>query len=708
MITYRTGVSGIAAVYTVGIGYFCLVVVTECINGYSLSRDLRAAYCTVNYAIVRALVLTIGSLFVLYGRSTCGVTECIGLVCNVAMITYRTGVSGIAAVYTVGCSYYCIVLVTKCIYGCGYSGNFRIAYGTVNYSIVRACVYTIGCNVILDYSLACGVTKCIYGYGLSRDLRIAYGTVNYCLVRALVYAIGCNIILDYCLACGVTKCCSLVSNVLVATYGTGVGGVTAGYTIGCSYYCIVLVTKRVYGYGLSGELLAAYRAVNYGIVRACLITGGINVILGYRLTCGVTGSVYSYVLSRKLCATYGAVNYRVVRTCVIAIGSNVVLYYRCTIGVTEHRSNFLLDLIIALGAVLAFGKTGGGTSSTYCRILNDAVSECLGLVCNVGVATYGTSVGGVTAVYTIGCSYYCIVLVTTCGNLIANVAVLTSGAGVGSVTAVYTVGCGYYRYVRVKTYPRVVKNVVVLEVLVLILFKRRNLVRNVAVATGRTGIGGITACLVGRLGYYCVILMTVSLGLAVNVAVTACRTSVGGVTTGRTGRIGYYCFVIVTESLGLVCNVAVAARTGVGGITAVLTVGIGYYCFVIVTESIDLVCNVAVATYRAGVGGVAAVLTIGIGYYCVVLVTERRIEHVAANRTGLGFVTGSLSTGSMSLCANLNRLYANHVTISTFLASGASGRCTGRSLCRNFHKLVVASPTVADGIIIVEVTIGHC
>ena len=77
-------------------------------------------------------------------------------------------------------------------------------------------------------------------------------------------------------------------------------------------------------------------------------------------------------LAAKFLATYGTVYYVVVATLVYTIGLNVIFYNYITLGVTKCRS----------------------------------------LVCNVAIATYRTSVGGVTTVFTIGGGYYCIVVMT--------------------------------------------------------------------------------------------------------------------------------------------------------------------------------------------------------------------------------------------------------------------------------------------------------
>ena len=63
------------------------------------------------------------------------------------------------------------------------------------------------------------------------------------------------------------KSCNLVAYVAIATYGTGVSGVTAIETIGSSYYCIVFVTKCV------NSFLSYDNCVTYGAVLTFGKTG---------------------------------------------------------------------------------------------------------------------------------------------------------------------------------------------------------------------------------------------------------------------------------------------------------------------------------------------------------------------------------------------------------------------------------------------------
>ena len=89
--------------------------------------------------------------------------------------------------------------------------------------------------------------------------------------------------------------------------------------------------------------------------------------------------------------------------------------YNCVVRVTCSRNYYLSYLIVTSCTVRAFGKTEFGTGRINCSIGNHIVTECINLVCNVAFATY-TGVGCVTAVYTVGSSYSCIIVMNVKSN----------------------------------------------------------------------------------------------------------------------------------------------------------------------------------------------------------------------------------------------------------------------------------------------------
>ena len=152
------------------------------------------------------------------------------------------------------------------------------------------------------------------------------------------------------------------------------------------------------------------------------------------------GSVCSVTI-----ATYGTSISGVSTVC--TIGS----CYFCVVAVTVSGNYFLCySYGTTYGALLTIGKTGCGTSRCGAGDCFLGVTESCSSVCGVTIATYGTSISGVTAYGTSGCCYYRIVAVTVCCNLICNVAVATCRTSISGVSTVYTVGIGYYRLIIVR------------------------------------------------------------------------------------------------------------------------------------------------------------------------------------------------------------------------------------------------------------------
>ena len=84
---------------------------------------------------------------------------------------------------------------------------------------------------------------------------------------------------------------------------------------------------------------------------------------------------------------------------------------------TECCYGFLCkENLVTYGAVLTLGKTCLGTGGSYCIVDYLGVTERVSVISNVAVATYRTSISGITTVFTIRSSYYCVIRVTCCGN----------------------------------------------------------------------------------------------------------------------------------------------------------------------------------------------------------------------------------------------------------------------------------------------------
>ena len=154
--------------------------------------------------------------------------------------------------------------------------------------------------------------------------------------------------------------------------------------------------------------------------------------------------------------------------------------------------------------MLTFGKTGCGTGGILCLVDNLGMTECVGMIVNVAVATYGTSVGGVTCSLTGRRGYYCIVGVTKSRYLISSIRIVTYGTSISGVACSGTSGSSYYCTVVVTKCAY-------------------GFLRNDSLATygtmltfGKTGLGtGGSYCLVDNLG------VTERICMIVNIVMTA-------------------------------------------------------------------------------------------------------------------------------------------------------------------------------------------
>ena len=189
------------------------------------------------------------------------------------------------------------------------------------------------------------------------------------------------------------------------------------------------------------------------------------------------------------------------------------------------------------------------------------------MIVNLDVATYGTCVGGITAVYTIGSGYFGAVGVTKSRYLIISVSIVTCGASIGGVACSGTSRSSYYC------------TVVVTGCCDLLSICVRSIVL--------TGIGHYTLLCTGRSeSFNTYVIVSKRLSRVSNIAVTTCGTSVGGVACSLTGRSGYFGIVGVTKSCYLIISVSiVTCGASIGGVTAVYTIRCGYYCIVAMTCS---------------------------------------------------------------------------------------------------------------------------
>ena len=180
-------------------------------------------------------------------------TECRGLVINIAVATCRAGICGITAVYAIGSSYYGIIAVTKrgnallrkqyvCTNGAlltlgqAVFGTGRRLSGKDLYVMIGAKIsFTHVAGVILWISI--NVTVCRNHVLCKEDIAAyrALATVGQAGVGTggslTAYSLG-----------GVTECRYVICLVAVAAHCTGIGGIALVFTIGSGHYRAVAVT----------------------------------------------------------------------------------------------------------------------------------------------------------------------------------------------------------------------------------------------------------------------------------------------------------------------------------------------------------------------------------------------------------------------------------------------------------------------------------
>ena len=191
---------------------------------------------------------------------------CIHLVCYVAIITYRTGVSRVTFFRTGGSSNYCFIVVTECVNGYGFSRNLCVTYGTVNYGVVRAVVGTIGCYLIFLNRFALGMSGCGTSYSLSRKFCVTYGTVDHAVVADAYSTVAKRNIFYNVLALSMAVCIYIITYIAVATVA-GISSISLIGTSRCGYYRVIIVTEcfaiglATYGTSLRSSAICVYPGV---------------------------------------------------------------------------------------------------------------------------------------------------------------------------------------------------------------------------------------------------------------------------------------------------------------------------------------------------------------------------------------------------------------------------------------------------------------
>ena len=188
---------------------------------------------------------------------------------------------------------------------------------------------------------------------------------------------------------------------------------------GCTVYPVDTVNTAVHGYVLYNNC----RSGSVGIQEA-IVTVERAVFNCYALNCVSSDSIVIckvnevHVLNGYSCSRTGN-------------GNVAGVLEVCTVNSDALRNSYVLsnvtnksDCVACLCSLNCLCKSSVLNVTDLCY-----GSKCRNKVCNVAVATYGTSVGCVTAVIKCRSSYYCLVLVTKCfNNCLCNENYVTYGA----------------------------------------------------------------------------------------------------------------------------------------------------------------------------------------------------------------------------------------------------------------------------------------
>ena len=149
-------------------------------------------------------------------------SERLGLVICVAVVTYRARIGGIARILAGGCYYYILVAMSVSGYLC-ISGKNSIADSTA-YSVGKALACTSGSNAGNKYLKV--------SLGGDRFLRLKRDAAGGTALARGKSGLGTGGILSLKSHLCVTECIGVIGNVAVLTYGTGIGGVACMLAVG--------------------------------------------------------------------------------------------------------------------------------------------------------------------------------------------------------------------------------------------------------------------------------------------------------------------------------------------------------------------------------------------------------------------------------------------------------------------------------------------
>ena len=337
-------------------------------------------YCLSNLIVASCTMRAFGKTGVLAIGSNCRVgyhivTECINLVINVSIITYRTCVCCITISLTSRSGYNCVVAVTKrrnnllsnlVVASCtmrafGKTGVLAIGSNCrIGYHIVTECLDSIlTLDVIATRAiLICGVTGiqaiCCLTCNVNKSMtesrnfsicRIITSGTGYVRIPTNV---GTSSSLCRMINFTMTKCGSNYYR----TYCTSLSCCTGcSRTVGVTLFCNSLLCNENF---VTNRAVLTFSKTGCGTSRSYCSISNHSVILLVDCNC----------LSADLSTTYRTVNYAVVRTGSRACRINLILYNCSCIGVTGCR-NFSSFYYFATSSTSNGCRTGCCTSCIY-------------------------------------------------------------------------------------------------------------------------------------------------------------------------------------------------------------------------------------------------------------------------------------------------------------------------------------------------------
>ena len=555
-----TGVGGVALIGAGGFGFLNLVGVT--VSEYFL-------LCEENLTAYRALLTVgqarLGTSSVLALESPLGMSECLGSICNVAIVAVA-GVGGVASLGAGRRSHESLVAMSKCRGLVSYVAVATYGADIIRVTAIRAVrrsyyrlvavterCYSVSNVAITALSTRIGGVATVGTVGSNDGLRIAMSlcrndslisrdlTAGQALltVSKSYRGTGSSLAADYHLS--VTERCNLVSRVSVAAYGAGVGGVAHILARRCSDYRNVAVSK-------CRKLLPGKNNV---AAKCTLLTLGESCVGTSR---SLSGDDLYLVVGAKILVAY--------------VTDVVHIFIKVTVSRDKRLGN---ENLVTYGTYLTVGQAGLSTGG--CLTVNGllAVSERCNLVRSVLIATRGAGVGGIARLGAGGSGNCRLIAMLNNGNLLlsknnlaAKRALLTLGeSDVGTSRSLS--GDDLYLVVGAKVLFAYVTDVILVSVGV---SERLGLVAYGAYTAYRAGIGGVARRGTSGCGNYRLIVMTKLcdlLSIGVRRVVLA---NEGHSTLLVAGGINGYCALIPRVSISIKLTVRHTANGTYGVLSA--------------------------------------------------------------------------------------------------------------------------------------------